>query len=483
MSTSYSGINASDNTRLHVGAHHDNSTTNTTYNTTNYSPSRPPQRPRGLFSSWSASRERRKRSKAFLRAIEEKQQHRSEMLFRQGVDVDFVDERGFTALHLAAMVGYKVDFLLEQGYDVNATSEINGTPLCLAAFFGNLAEVRQILTANAKLNLCGSRMPPALHAACSRGHVEVASALMEAGTAVDAIGVWTPGYHWPFKDMDAPSHICESTPLLFAVKAKSADAARVLLARGANPNATVMYNPFKLPICKDHILAFARAEGHTEMIEILLKNGADPNATISFGLPGPAPLLIAAIQDKDFDVFKLLLVKGADANASDSNFSAMCYAVRMEGGQSVTFVSHLLNHGAHADGPSNAKEQRPICYAAIYGRLEVVQLLIESGADVTAGVEQQGRTPLHGAALQDRIRVAEYLLEKGAKVNSRDQNGQTPLHDAAMKGHLDVAKLLLQKGAHVPARDDYGKSPLDYAHASGHSAVVDLLTHPGLAAT
>ena len=56
---------------------------------------------------------------------------------------------------------------------------------------------------------------------------------------------------------------------------------------------------------------------------------------------------------------------------------------------------------------------------------EMVELLTEKGLSVSA-VNQLGLTPLHGAAYSGRKEVVEFLLENGANINGEDQEIDTP---------------------------------------------------------
>eukprot|EP00935_MAST-01C_sp_MAST-1C-sp1_P000829 g829.t1 len=71
-------------------------------------------------------------------------------------------------------------------------------------------------------------------------------------------------------------------------------------------------------------------------------------------------------------------------------------------------------------------------------------------------------TPLHYAARSGLKEVVELLLERGANTQARDSDGKCPLHHAAEYGHQEVAALLVGKGRASPklkAKD--GRSPLD----------------------
>jgi len=88
-----------------------------------------------------------------------------------------------------------------------------------------------------------------------------------------------------------------------------------------------------------------------------------------------------------------------------------------------------------------------------------------------------GQTPLHTAALLGRAEIVELLIDKGAGVNEPDYfaNTNTALHLAADRGHDKVVRILLAKGADVKAQNNYLETPLHSAAASGSAAVVDLL--------
>lgn len=58
--------------------------------------------------------------------------------------------------------------------------------------------------------------------------------------------------------------------------------------------------------------------------------------------------------------------------------------------------------------------------------IEVIKLLIESGADVNS-CDSKGRTCLHFAAANNDLTVAQLLINFGANVNCSDKNGKTPL--------------------------------------------------------
>jgi ankyrin repeat protein len=123
-------------------------------------------------------------------------------------------------------------------------------------------------------------------------------------------------------------------------------------------------------------------------------------------------------------------------------------------------------------------ELRPLHLAALFGHIDVVELLLEKGASRNPG-DRRRETPLHLAVRSRHIKVVKLLLEKGASRNPRSQLGYTPLHLAAKSGHIEVVKLLLEKGASRNPASCCGHTPLHLAVESGHIETVRLLLEQG----
>jgi hypothetical protein len=103
-----------------------------------------------------------------------------------------------------------------------------------------------------------------------------------------------------------------------------------------------------------------------------------------------------------------------------------------------------------------------IVSAGFDGTLEIIQLLLDTGADASEK-DAKGRTVLHYISNnQDFSQVFPLLLARGADINAKDNNGATPLHLAvqSLGGRI---KEFADAGADVDARDINGKTPLHYA--------------------
>ncbi|KAH6854879.1 hypothetical protein B0I37DRAFT_395223 [Chaetomium sp. MPI-CAGE-AT-0009] len=177
---------------------------------------------------------------------------------------------------------------------------------------------------------------------------------------------------------------------------------------------------------------------------------------------------------------------------------------RAAGNGKLDMVTLLLEKGADiqlADHDGLA----PLSYAAS-GRVhpDMVPLLLKKGADANSrdrhgrtplswaagsGNEEtidtkdgQGRTPLSWAASSPShivgvagVAVLRTLCESGAQVDSKDGQGRTPLSWAAYAGNLPAADFLLGMGANIKSEDNEGRTPLWYATQRSDTEMMELL--------
>ncbi|RLN52555.1 hypothetical protein BBP00_00009584 [Phytophthora kernoviae] len=102
---------------------------------------------------------------------------------------------------------------------------------------------------------------------------------------------------------------------------------------------------------------------------------------------------------------------------------------------------------------SNILGSTALNWAASNGKAEVVALLLNQGADITAG-DELGRTALHWAASYGNMDVVKLLLDRGGDMTAVSNDGKTVLHDAASSGKLEAVTLLLDHGADITAVDE-----------------------------
>jgi hypothetical protein len=213
-------------------------------------------------------------------------------------------------------------------------------------------------------------------------------------------------------------------------------------------------------------------------------------------------LVLAAIDSNDIEVFqKIVDVVPASVNqnlgmAGDPLNQAVW---RTTWGlstpqQAIDLTSFLLKNGAdpngtggNAGGGSGCPSDRPLTDACHSAPLELIELLIQHGAQVP----QSGA--LQKAIIEERLDVLDLLLKSGADVNERlsftvnesywldeetrkERCSETPLHLAVRHKALKSASWLLKNGADTTIQTTRGLTALDLARESGDTAMLENLT-------
>jgi ankyrin repeat protein len=159
----------------------------------------------------------------------------------------------------------------------------------------------------------------------------------------------------------------------------------------------------------------------------------------------------------------------------------------------LDIVQLLLDHGAD---PNLAEEQiapqGKALYSAVYhGHYDIAKLLLDHGAFPNPPVESSGDALWVSREFRPDPRMEQLLLSYGAKP-TEVQSGEdwpgdahtwlrvSPLHEAARKGDVQEAKKLLSAGADLNARDEHLRStPLAWAAKYGQLEMVKFLLQHG----
>jgi len=321
-----------------------------------------------------------------------------------------------------------VEALLVAGADVNAVTtdkDSNGiesarTPLMRAAQAGNLAKVQVLLSHGADTEMNDSEGRNALIGAASRGHYDVAKALVDAGAKIGLVEAALLGDVLLLKtflesNADIRSDVIDNA-LWWTAGNGQIKSIRTLLDAGADVDARNGR--------EGTALMHAALMRQPDAIQLLIDRGADVNARNRFGITA---LHWSVIYTKSStDVLRVLLAAGADMNAR-------------------TWYSYPTHTGGTA-----------LMEAAAHGSIDCARMLIEYGADleISSDIDENGdggRTALIAAVANGRTDIARLFIESGADINNGGKQGRRPLTIARQRAprikNFDIVDLLVAAGA------------------------------------
>ncbi|HZM60440.1 MAG TPA: ankyrin repeat domain-containing protein [Vicinamibacterales bacterium] len=386
-------------------------------------------------------------------------------LLAAGAKPNVANRYGVTPLHEAATLGSGpvIAALLRAGAQADAAYGEGETALMLAARAGSLESVKLLIEANADVNAAEKfRGQTPLMLAAAENHAAVVKALLAAGARVN-----TRSVEYTFQALtggaggiihDRPQG--GVTALMLAARQGARAAAEALVAGGADINATEPQYGFTA-------LQTAVFNGHYALARTLIEQGANANdgslyiATEMRNLakytnrPNPPDSEDGV---SHLDVIKLLLDKGADANAP--------YTKTIPPRQ--------------AQGNINVAPGSTALYRAVRSvDLATVTLLVDGGADPSKPIGD-GSTPLMAAAglgaprggdeevteagdRSDPVDVIKVLIDKGANVNAANTAGMTAMHYAVQRGSDRIIEFLASKGARFDVKNKQGKTAAELA--------------------
>ena len=326
----------------------------------------------------------------------------------------------------------------------------------------------------------------ALMLACAYGHLEVVQLLLKANAN--------------------PNHEREGTgitALLIAVQEGFSDIVQQLLEYGADPNirdkngCTAIHYIMILDDTETPKSSKKTMSDKLEILQLLIVRGINVNIMDE---TGRTALMMASINGFT-EVVKLLLQAGADPNIEQhipvkelfitSNlpkthtirFTALMYA-------SLQMNSEVTDLLLQANANPNQENALALMIAAEQGYPDIVQQLLEYGADPNSISDINGFTALHYILESPtetlhkdnkektaiKLTLIQQLIEKGANIiNIQNEDGLTALMMATDDGLLEIVELLLQNGADPNIRGKKGWTALMYACNHGNSKVAKSL--------
>ncbi|KAJ7386257.1 hypothetical protein OS493_010661 [Desmophyllum pertusum] len=290
-----------------------------------------------------------------------------------------------------------------------------------------------------------------LHHAARGNFVQIIQALLNAGADINTPG--TKGCSF-------------MTPLICASKFDSYDACRLLIQNGAEIT--------KKTCNGQSPMHYAARKGHTRVLEVLLREGGAP---VNHEDNDKATPLHTAAQAGQIEVIRKLVLYGGDMSLRDNDGYTPLHLAAREG--HVNAFRDMLRKAKSGGLSIRTLLNSPDNYGNVClhlaiknGHREIVELCLESGADISTAQEDFS-TPIHLACSQGNLEIAKLLVKHGAKIESEDGNGLTPLLRASLGGHVPIIEFLLEQGAQLyPTTGTCTPSPLMCAvKRSQHYAV------------
>lgn len=445
------------------------------------------------------------------------------LLLEYHAKIDSVTNEGHTPLFSAAYSGSAaiVKLLLENGADPNMCLRIhsgNYKPIHLASLMGHTEvvnvlyeyttdqddlnisfylaaqnsrkEIVQILLTNGadpgafvKIKSGNNLSYTALMTPILENHYEMVKILLDSGTpanvikAKDAKPLKTNALHISAelgryeivkllveRDVTLMNVVDEQnrTPLLCAIIAGHKTIVQFLLKHGAELDTSCL----KIAVLHDH----------ADIVEVLLKHQSD---LMEQDEKNKNTTLMYAIAKGFFDIAEVLIRHGARTEYSEEEKPCVPLHIACVSGN-VEAVNFLLSKNVNIDIKDENKTTS-LHYAVRKGHEQVVELLLEHGADFTA--RNNHDSVLHAAVSSGNIKIAKLILKKIRSnhdfqkyIDLKDTEGDTPLMWAAEKGLVDMTKLLLNNGAAVDLKNKIGMTALDWAIKNGHNEVAGVLT-------
>jgi ankyrin repeat protein len=127
------------------------------------------------------------------------------------------------------------------------------------------------------------------------------------------------------------------------------------------------------------------------------------------------------------------------------------------------------------------KKQRDDAFftAVAAGALPQVREMLSNDPRYVTVRDKMGRTPLHWAVDYNRLDLVQLLIEQGADVNARTKDKRGTLHLAVLNDRREITELLLSKGADHRIKTEFGRTPLMLATELNLNALVEILRSHG----
>lgn len=341
--------------------------------------------------------------------------------------------------HIALKEGYRNIFnvlINSTRIDINVKNGKYQTILMQAVLQNEKDIVSKILEKDADVNIASHGNFTPLMAACKNKNIDIANLLIAKGAKIDAIDIQG------------------RTPLNLAVLNNSGDIVNMLIEKGADINFTKL--GFKSPLQ----VALENNTDNNNIIVALIANGADLKAVYD-----NANVLDQAIKKGSIEIVQLIVETTGLDNLGDSRETPITFAIKE---QHEDIALYLIKNIKNPIKP-NGFGETPLELAVEAEYTDVVNILIDKGADVNRRVKSSGYRLIDLAIKKGNADIVDALLSGGAegKLNRM-------LVISVVEGRSDLMPILLRHGA-SPNTYRSGEPLIVYATSKGMKEAVSHL--------
>lgn len=125
------------------------------------------------------------------------------------------------------------------------------------------------------------------------------------------------------------------------------------------------------------------------------------------------------------------------------------------------FLMMLLLFSSCSAETIDTKAQLLLAKGCIEGDQKMIRTALTEGADINE--PWMTNLPLYWAANNNQVEVVKLLLNTGADINGLSGIAKrSALHEAALRGNYEIVKLLIDTGADINIRNAHDRTPLYY---------------------
>ncbi|KAH3864406.1 ankyrin-3-like [Dreissena polymorpha] len=326
--------------------------------------------------------------------------------------------------------------LASEGMDINFTNKSGQSALHLACSAGHQAIVQELLKAKADMTLISQKGNAAIHLACFHGYKEIVELLLDNGC-----------------DVNIPSkHSC-FPPLYAAILETHCEVVEVLLSRGAS---VTWSSPDGLSLLLVAVFTTYDREKTIAILQLLLEKLDITKLEISpelkdkgFSYHGEALLHSVCTRQAAKDLIGPVRLKLANQSASllqddmatcekeDGDFRKLLTACK-EGNMDEIIL--FLENGELINRLTKGCVSCLHC-ACASGHMDIVEKLLKAGANVNT-LTQYGFSCLYIASSAGFTDVVKMLLKAGANTDTLTHMGLTSSDIATEMGYMNIVAII-----------------------------------------